>query len=187
MRVACVVPYPPGSAPSQRFRIEQWVKPLAASGITLTFLPFMGDGDSAVLYRAGHVWAKTTSVLSGTLRRLRWALGESRDFDVVVVHREAVPLGLTSIEQILCRRVPTVFDFDDAIWLPNVSPANRPFRRLKGFAKVNRVLAMCTAVSAGCSTSPIRPGSQPPRPCPHEHRPSTARPAPMPRENFTVG
>jgi glycosyltransferase involved in cell wall biosynthesis len=150
VRVACVVPYPPGSAPSQRFRLEQWQKPLAAGGITLTFLPFMDEADSAWLYRSGHVWSKAATVLSGTLRRLRWALGHARDFDVVVVHREAVPVGLTSIEQILSRRVPTVFDFDDAIWLPNVSPANRPFRRLKGFAKVNRVLAMCTAVSAGC-------------------------------------
>jgi len=151
VRVACVVPYPPRSAPSQRFRLEQWQEPLAAGGITLTFLPFMDEAASAVLYRPGHVFSKATSVMSGTLRRLRWALGHARDFDVVVVHREAVPVGLTTIEEILARRVPTVFDFDDAIWLPNVSPANRAFRRLKGLAKVNRVLAMCSAVSAGCA------------------------------------
>ena len=150
MKVACVVPYPPGAAPSQRFRLEQWQKPLAAAGITLEFFPFLDPESSARLYEKGRLWSKTRSVLAGSLRRLRWALGEARGFDVVVIHREAIPLALTLVETILARRVPTVFDFDDAIWLPNVSPANRRFERLKGFAKVNRALAMCSVVSAGC-------------------------------------
>jgi glycosyltransferase involved in cell wall biosynthesis len=150
MRVACVVPYPPGSAPSQRFRLEQWQKPLAAAGIALEFFPFFDPESAGRLYQPGRLWSKTRSVLAGTMRRLRWALGEARGFDVVVIHREAVPLGLTWIETLLARRVPTVFDFDDAIWLSNVSPANRRFQGLKGFAKVNRALAMCSVVSAGC-------------------------------------
>lgn len=150
MRVACVVPYPPGAAPSQRFRLEQWQKPLAAAGVTLEFFPFLDPEAAARLYQPGHLWSKTRSVVAGTARRLRWALGEARGFDVVVIHREAVPIGLSAIEQVLARRVPTVFDFDDAIWLPNVSDANRRFERLKGFAKVERILAACSAVSAGC-------------------------------------
>jgi len=145
-----VVPYPAGSAPSQRFRLEQWQKPLAAAGVTLEFLPFLDPEAAARLYQPGRLWSKARSVLAGTLGRLRWALGEARGFDVVVIHREAVPLGLTWIESLLARRVPTVFDFDDAIWLPNVSAANRRFLGLKGFAKVDRALAMCSAVSAGC-------------------------------------
>jgi glycosyltransferase involved in cell wall biosynthesis len=150
MRVACVVPYPPGSAPSQRFRLEQWQKPLAEAGIMLEFFPFLDREASAGLYAEGRVLSKGWSIVSGTLRRLRWALGEAQGFDVAVIHREAVPLGLTWIETLLARRVPTVFDFDDAIWLPNVSPANRRFQSLKGFAKVNRALARCSAVSVGC-------------------------------------
>jgi glycosyltransferase involved in cell wall biosynthesis len=145
-----VVPYPPGSAPSQRFRLEQWEKPLAAAGVSLEFLPFMDPEGSRQLYEKGRLWSKARSIAGGTLRRLRWALGQARDFDVVVIHREAVPLGLTWVETLLTRRVPTVFDFDDAVWLPNVSPANRRFQTLKGFAKVHRALAMCSVVSAGC-------------------------------------
>jgi len=123
---------------------------LAAAGIALEFFPFLDPEGAARLHQPGHVWSKARSVLAGTVRRLRWALGEARGFDVVVIHREAVPLGLSWIEAILARRVPTVFDFDDAIWLPNVSAANRRFLGLKGFAKVDRTLAMCSAVSAGC-------------------------------------
>lgn len=150
MRVACVVPYPLGFAPSQRFRLEQWEKPLAAEGITLEFFPFLDREASARFYERGRLWSKAGTLLSGTLGRLRWALRQARDFDVVVIHREAVPLGLASIESAIARRVPTVFDFDDAIWLPNVSPAHRRFQRLKGFAKVNRALSACSVVSAGC-------------------------------------
>ena len=85
MRVACVVPYPPGAAPSQRFRLEQWQKPLAAAGITLEFFPFLDPEAATRLYQPGHLWAKARSVLRGTARRLRWALDQAREFDVDTV------------------------------------------------------------------------------------------------------
>ena len=151
MRVACVVPYPLGTAPGQRFRLEQWAAPLAGQGIELHFFPFMDEEAMARLYRPGELWSKARSVVAGTRDRLRWALGQAREFDVAVIFREAIPLGLSLVETMLARRLPTVFDFDDAIWLPNVSPANRPFQRLKGFGKVDRALSACSAVSAGCS------------------------------------
>jgi glycosyltransferase involved in cell wall biosynthesis len=150
MRVACVVPYPLDTAPGQRFRLEQWAKPLAAQGIRLEFFPFLDREAMARLYRRGEVWSKARSIVAGARDRLQWALRQAREFDVAVIFREAIPLGLTLVETILARRLPTVFDFDDAIWLPNVSPANRRFQSVKGFAKVNRALAMCSAVSAGC-------------------------------------
>jgi glycosyltransferase involved in cell wall biosynthesis len=150
MRVACVVPYPLDTAPGQRFRLEQWAKPLHSHGIELQFFPFMDHEAMSRLYRPGELWSKARTVMAGTRDRLRWALRQAREFDVAVIFREAMPLGLTLVEAMLARRVPTVFDFDDAIWLPNVSPANRRFQGLKGFAKVNRALAMCSAVSAGC-------------------------------------
>ena len=93
VRVACVVPYPPGSAPSQRFRLEQWEKPLAAAGVTLEFFPFMDPEASRQLYEKGRLWSKARSVAGGTLRRLRWALGQARDFDVVVIHRRRCRWG----------------------------------------------------------------------------------------------
>lgn len=150
MRVACVVPYSVGTAPGQRFRLEQWARPLASLGVELEFFPFLDPEATVRLYQPGRVCSKARNVLAGMLERLRWALRQARDFDVVVIHREAVPVGSSLVERIVARSVPTVFDFDDAIWLPNVSSPNRRFQRLKGFAKVERVLSVCSAVSAGC-------------------------------------
>lgn len=150
MNVAVLVPYPLDRVPGQRFRLEQWAKPLASQGIHLEFFPLLTPAAMDVLYAPGHFFTKSRDVLAGSLARVRWAYRAAQSFDVVVVYREAVLLGLDCVERLLARHVPTVYDFDDAVWIPNVSSANRLFRRLKGFKKVNRLLSLCTTVSAGC-------------------------------------
>jgi glycosyltransferase involved in cell wall biosynthesis len=150
MNVACLVPYPLERVPGQRFRLEQWRVPLAERGIQLHFLPLLTPETMDVLYKPGHFLTKSRDIVAGSYGRLRWTLRQARDFDVVVIFREALLLGIDWIERLLVRRIPTVFDFDDAVWLPNVSMANRRLRFLKGFSKVNRILGMVSAVSAGC-------------------------------------
>jgi glycosyltransferase involved in cell wall biosynthesis len=151
VKVACLVPYPLDTAPSQRFRVEQWAAPLRTQGIDVDFVPFLDAETMTFLYKPGRVLAKATDVLRGAASRIHWALRRAREYDVVVVHREAWLLGVDWIERMLVRRVPTVFDFDDAVWLTNVSAANARFGFLKGFAKVDRILASVDAVSAGCA------------------------------------
>ena len=43
LAVCALVPYPPNTTPSQRFRIEQWLPFLAAAGIRLDLVPFAVD------------------------------------------------------------------------------------------------------------------------------------------------
>ncbi len=150
MNVACLVPYPTEFAPSQRFRVEQWAQPLRARGIEVDFIPFLQPATMGFLYKPGRVVDKSLDVLAGMAKRVAWSARRARDYDVVVIHREAWLLGVDWIERYLAARVPTVFDFDDAIWMPNESTANRITGRLKGFAKINRILGMVTSVSAGC-------------------------------------
>jgi hypothetical protein len=150
MNVAALVPYPLDRSPSQRFRLEQWAKPLRARGIELTFIPFLSEDAWRFLYKPGRHADKAAEILRGCFARARFALRDVADFDAVVIHREAILLGVDWIERMIVRRVPTVFDFDDAVWLPNVSPANRKLSFLKGFDKVNRILGLVSSVSAGC-------------------------------------
>lgn len=151
MNVACLVPYPVDRVPGQRFRLEQWARPLADThGIRLEFIPLLSRETMDILYKPGRIVTKSKDILLGCKDRLEFALRGARDFDVVVVFREAILLGVDWIERLLVRRVPTVFDFDDAVWLPNVSQANSRFRFLKGFAKVDRILGLVSSVSAGC-------------------------------------
>ena len=150
MKVACLVPYPVDRVPGQRFRLEQWAKPLRARGIELEFVPLLSPQTMNVLYKPGHFAEKARDILLGCAERLRWTLLDAKRYDVVVVHREAILLGVDWIERVLVHRAPTVFDFDDAVWLPNVSAANRRLQFLKGFTKVDRILGMVSSVSAGC-------------------------------------
>lgn len=150
MNVACLVPYPLDYAPSQRFRVEQWAKPLASHGVNVEFVPFLRPETMAFLYKPGRILEKSRDMIAGVAQRALWSMRRAREFDVVIIHREAMLLGVDWVERYLSKQVPTVFDFDDAVWLPNVSKANRAVGFLKGFDKINRILGMVTSVSAGC-------------------------------------
>ena len=113
LRVACLVPYPVDFAPSQRFRLEQWAPALAARGIRLDFIPLIRAETMNFIYKPGNVAGKARELLRGCAARVRWAVRESSSYDVVVIHREALVVGVDWIERYLAWRVPTVFDFDD--------------------------------------------------------------------------
>ena len=126
-----IAPYPPGTAPSQRFRFEQYVEPLSREGIDLDVRPLLDARTAGLLYRRGFLARKAIALLRGAARRLRDLLAAGR-YDLVFVHRESFPLGFPLFERVLAMAgVPYLFDFDDAIYLPNASPANRFLRGLK--------------------------------------------------------
>lgn len=130
-RVLVIAPYPLGTAPSQRYRFEQYVAPLARAGIELDVRPLLDARTAAVLYRRGFLARKTLALLRGAAGRLRDLLA-ARRHDLVFLHRESFPLGFPLFERALAASgVPYLFDFDDAIYLPNASPANRFLRGFK--------------------------------------------------------
>lgn len=148
MRVLALVPYPERRAPGQRFRIEQWAPLMRVEGIEVTVSPFLDDGGMDVLYRRGHAPAKIASVLRGHARRVGQvrALGE---FDVAYVYREATLVGPTWVERAVARRLPLVYDFDDAIYLPAASAANARMRFLKDPGKAATLCRLAAHVTAG--------------------------------------
>jgi glycosyltransferase involved in cell wall biosynthesis len=90
---------------------------------------------------------KASALLSRTLNRV--AALRSR-YDLVLIHREAYPIGPPLIERWLARhQVPYIYDFDDAVYLPNTSDANRMVGFLKRPTKVPEVLRRASEVIAG--------------------------------------
>ena len=148
IRVLALVPYPTGRAPGQRYRIEQWAPLLREEGVRVTFSPFLSPRGMDVLYEPGHVAVKVWEMLRGYVRRLGEAL-RSTPADVIFLYREAALLGPAWVEHLLALRRPLVFDFDDAIYLGDTSPANGWSRMLKSRSKVEALCRVARHVTVG--------------------------------------
>lgn len=148
-RVAVLCPAPKGGSPGQRFRFEQYLETLAREGFEVTIHPFIPEFAQNVIYLPGHLPLKAAGFVVGLIRRAMLVLTASR-YDWVFVFREAAPLGPPIFEWCLARMGRRmVYDFDDAIYLPNVSRANRfigPFKchwKVASICRWSRRVSVC--------------------------------------------
>lgn len=150
LRVLFLASKPAGLSPSQRFRLEQWAPYLRRDhGIELVLAPFESAVLANILPKRGHFFRKAYEVLLGYARRLR-TLRHLREFDAVVVHREAALIGPAILERLIASSgKPLIFDFDDAIWL--TPPGSSLTAKLHFPGKTKSICKMATAVSAGNS------------------------------------
>ena len=148
LSVLFLVPHPPAGA-STRYRVLQFLPALRASGITPTVQAMLDEAEFARLYRPGGWIGKALDWRRASGRRLAQARAAA-PYDVVFVHRELWPLRGLAHERALLQSNPRwVFDLDDAVFLPNVSPVNRWFGGLKDAAKASWIAGHARAVTAG--------------------------------------
>ena len=132
-----------------RFRVAQYLPYLRDAGFDVTISSFYTPEFFRVVYRPGRHAYKAVTFLKLALKRLR-ELFAIRHYDLVLLYREAIPLGPPLVEEFIAARgIPIVYDFDDAIFLPNVSEANKAFAFLKNPSRVARVLRLSEHVIAG--------------------------------------
>jgi glycosyltransferase involved in cell wall biosynthesis len=150
MKIAFLFPYPHTTAPSQRFRFEQYLAFLSPNGFDYTLHSFLDDYTWQILYKKGHYLAKTLGILRGFGRRFG-LLFQLKKVDFVFIHREATPLGPPIFEWIIAKvlRKKIIFDFDDAIWLPNTSENNRVAAFIKFHSKTASICRWAYKISAG--------------------------------------
>jgi glycosyltransferase involved in cell wall biosynthesis len=150
LRILFLTPYPPGQAPSQRFRFEQYLTILTANGHQYRLAPFLSEGTWRILYHPGQAVQKALGILGGFRRRLGHVLAAPA-YDYVFVHREVAPLGPPIFEWLLTKvlRKRLIYDFDDAIWLANTSKANKIVAGLKWHHKVDSICRWAYENSCG--------------------------------------
>ena len=150
MRILFLVPYPTGKAPSQRFRFEQYLDALRSHGHTFRMASFIDEATWNILYKPGHALAKVRGIVRGFGRRIIHLLA-APSYDFVFIHREAAPLGPPVLEWLLAKvlRKRIIYDFDDAIWIPNTSEANRIAAGLKFHHKVEHICRWAYKNSCG--------------------------------------
>lgn len=148
VRVLALSPIPVEGA-GCRFRIAQFVPYLRERGFEVTISPFYTREFFELVYRPGHQVQKAASFVGLAWHRFR-ELFELGNYDLVFLYREAIPLGPPLVERFIAKRgVPIVYDFDDAIFLPSVSEANRSISFLKDPGKVAQILPLSTQVVVG--------------------------------------
>lgn len=145
-----IVPYPKGKAPSQRFRFEQYLDYLTENGFEIQFHSFHTDKSWKRLYSEGNTFLKITDLCYNFFRRklLLFRLIPAKH---IFIHREMAHIGPPVFEWILAKvlRKKYVYDFDDAIWLPNYSETNARFQKLKAYWKVNYCMKWASQITAG--------------------------------------
>ncbi len=148
--VLFLVPYPHDQAPSQRFRFEQYLPILTEKGYKYTIHSFYSQKTWTILHQEGHVFVKTLRIAAAFFTRFSQLFSLSK-YDVVFIHREAAPIGPPIFEWIITKiaRKKVIYDFDDAIWLPNYSEANSFFQKLKYYSKVNKIIKWSHTISTG--------------------------------------
>jgi len=152
LRILFLTPYPPGRAPSQRFRFEQYLGALEAHGHYYSLAPFLSEETWRILYQPGQATRKALGILSGFGRRIKH-LFQAPGYDFVFIHREAAPLGPPVFEWLLTKvlRKRLIYDFDDAIWLANTSEANKVVAGFKWHHKVDSICRWAYKNSCGNS------------------------------------
>ena len=145
-----LVPYPKGKAPSQRFRFEQYLEILKENEYRFKIKSFYSSKAWDILHREGNVLLKIIYIGISFLFRVKHLLS-SLSYKYVFIHREVSPIGPPFFEWILAKvfRKKIIYDFDDAIWLPNYSEANTGFHKLKNYKKVNKIMQWSDLISCG--------------------------------------
>ena len=150
MKILFLVPYPLGEAPSQRFRFEQYFTFLKEVGHDYKVQGFLDQKTWSILYKPGQIFSKAFGIASGFTRRLLILLTAHR-YDFIFIHREATPIGPPIIEWLLAKvfKKKIIYDFDDAIWLPNISEENSIAAKLKWHQKVKHIAQWSYKLSCG--------------------------------------
>jgi len=149
IRVLVLSPIPEEGA-GCRFRIAQFIPFLQTAGFDVTLRPLFTPEFFRLVYRPGHYFRKALTFTGLAVKRLD-SLRDVNDFDLVFIYREVFPIGPAIVERLLTAgdRPPVVFDFDDAIFLPSVSEANRLIGALKLPQKVETIIRRSRHVIAG--------------------------------------
>jgi glycosyltransferase involved in cell wall biosynthesis len=149
IRVLALSPIPEEGA-GCRFRIAQFIPWLESAGIAVTLSSLFTPDFFRLVYKPGHYVRKAVTFAALSVSRLD-SLREVSRYDVVFIYREIFPIGPALVERWLAsgRRPPVVFDFDDAIFLPSVSNANRVIGALKRPRKVDAIIRFSDQVIAG--------------------------------------
>jgi glycosyltransferase involved in cell wall biosynthesis len=150
MNVLALASYPVEAA-ATRYRLQQFVGPLAARGINLEIRPFTNAELFRSLYQHGSLARNAVGLFVAGLKRIADLPGV-RKADVILIQREAMNFGPPAVEwfakQLFHR--PMLLDLDDATYIPYNSPTYGSIGRIfKWFSKTDDLIRWADVVTCG--------------------------------------
>lgn len=148
-KILFIAPYRKDSAPSQRFRFEQYFQFLEQNGFECTLSSLIATQEEENLFYGQDTLKKVFVGVRMALRRLKDII-PTRKYDIIFIAREAFITGGTFFEHALkASGAKIIYDFDDAIWIDVVSDKNKAFAWLKGASKTKSIIRLADLVIAG--------------------------------------
>ena len=150
MKVLGLCSYPIESA-ATRYRLIQFIEPLAREGIDLDVKPFLDSKAFDLLYKKQSVLGKIAGLGKPLLSRVRQSF-KTRQYDVLLIQREAMIFGPALFERIFQKvgGIPLILDLDDATYISYVSPTYGKLGSFfKFFGKTDKLIARADAVICG--------------------------------------
>jgi glycosyltransferase involved in cell wall biosynthesis len=139
----------PDRSPSQRFRFEQYIPFLEENGYQCAHSFLLDAKKDKIFYSKGKIFGKLGIVLSSIVKL--WTLSSrANEYDFIFIQRETFMLGTIFFEKRFAKsRAKLIFDFDDSIWLLDVSDANKKLAWLKNPDKTSEIISLCDVVVGG--------------------------------------
>jgi glycosyltransferase involved in cell wall biosynthesis len=148
-KILFIAAHYPNRSPGQRYRFEQYMNYLNENNFECKLAYIISKQDDVLFYASGKIFTKFFLLIKFFLRRL-WHVLEATQYDVIYIFRESFFVGGPVFERLLkLTGKKIIFDFDDAIWLPNVSDENKKFLFLKAPNKTSSICKMANVVVTG--------------------------------------
>jgi glycosyltransferase involved in cell wall biosynthesis len=139
----------PNRSPSQRFRFEQYLNYLEENGYCYHFSYLLDEFYDRFFYKKGFFLIKLKIVLKSFFKRLK-EVKSANQYDIIFIQRECFMIGSSFFEKKFAKsKAKIIYDFDDSIWLSNVSEANKKFAWLKSPHKTSEIISLAHLIIAG--------------------------------------
>ena len=148
MKVLFLTKYPEEGA-SSRYRVYQYLPYLCENGVTCDVQSFMSPRMYKIVFRPGHTISKALYTFLAVLRRLA-VLFSARKYNLIYMQRECLPFGPPFMEKLFMRcDNPTIFDYDDALYIFKSSTHNRLVDYIKRPQRIFEIFSLVDCVLTG--------------------------------------
>ncbi len=148
-KILFITTHRPNRSPSQRFRFEQYLTHIKSEGWDYDFSYLISEKADSIFYQKGHFFQKLLIILKAFFIRWGNVINASK-YDIIFIQREAFITGTTFFEKRFGKsKAKIIYDFDDSIWLSNVSDANKNWNWLKNPNKTKEIIAVADIIFAG--------------------------------------